>query len=352
MKLDEIFNVYAGVSANSMPKLSKVKRNEKYVAFLRPSKSMSGLLIGYVNEDLLTIKQRSKIVPAESIILATNGAGSHSYAYVYPERFLGNSDTLSLVPNGPLTLEEKIWYSMAITKNRYKFSYAYKPKGDRMIKSEFPSPDYVKARVENKKIEDVSNEPAFLFEDGYNMAVEYLNGGFDKEKFNKNYEYIIRDGFYIVNKHTDENMIELGKIFDCVPGLSASKAPKMLPYKKNEHYVAFLRPSKRMEGLLIGYIDEEKLSEEWRKKIVPANSIIVSTDGAGSHSYAHVYPERFLGNSNTLMLTPRSEYSDMSLYEKIWYSMAITKNRYKFSYAYKPKGNRMKDIKFPHPITE
>jgi hypothetical protein len=44
-----------------------------------------------------------------------------------------------------MTLQEKLYYSICITANRFKFSYGRKPKGDRLKDISIPStpPDFV-----------------------------------------------------------------------------------------------------------------------------------------------------------------------------------------------------------------
>ena len=37
----------------------------------------------------------------------------------------------------------------------------------------------------------------------------------------------------------------------------------------------------------------------------------------------------------------------MSIQEKLYYALCITKNRYKFSYGRKPKGERLKELLLP-----
>jgi hypothetical protein len=48
------------------------------------------------------------------------------------EPFAPNSDVVALIPKAPMTLAEKVFYAVAITQNRFKFSYGRKPKGERL----------------------------------------------------------------------------------------------------------------------------------------------------------------------------------------------------------------------------
>jgi hypothetical protein len=81
-----------------------------------------------------------------------------------------------------------------------------------------------------------------------------------------------------------------------------------------------------------------------KSHVFPKDTLYVSTDGQGSHSFAYVSVFEFVPNSNVSVLIPKRE---MSLQEKLYYAQCITKNRYKFSYGRKPKGARLKAIMLP-----
>ena len=85
------------------------------------------------------------------------------------------------------------------------------------------------------------------------------------------------------------------------------------------------------------------------KYIFPAETLYVSTNGQGSHTYAYVSTFNFVPNSDVSVLLPKRA---MSLQEKLYYAHCITNNRYKFSYGRKPKGNRLKSIMLPEYPTK
>jgi hypothetical protein len=94
-------------------------------------------------------------------------------------------------------------------------------------------------------------------------------------------------------------------------------------------------------GSIAGYVDTAYLDDKF---IFPANTLYVSTDGQGSHTYSYVSSFDFVPNSNVSVLIPKRK---MSLTEKIYYALCISANRCKFSYGRKPKGDRLKSILLP-----
>jgi hypothetical protein len=79
--------------------------------------------------------------------------------------------------------------------------------------------------------------------------------------------------------------------------------------------------------------------------IFPKNSLYVSTNGQGSHTYAYVSTFEFVPNTDVVVLQDRS--GKMTIFEKLFYAAAITHNRWLFSYGRKPKGKRLEHILVP-----
>ena len=81
------------------------------------------------------------------------------------------------------------------------------------------------------------------------------------------------------------------------------------------------------------------------KNIYPPNTLFVSTNGEGSHTYSYVSTSKFVANSDVTILLPKNK--NMPIEVKLFYSRCITANRYLFSYGRKPKGDKLKAIKLP-----
>lgn len=101
----------------------------------------------------------SKIFKPYTIYISTDGEGSHSYSYVSSFEFVPNSNVIALKEKITLTIQEKLFYAKCITNNRFKFSYARKPKESRIANLILPSQDSIPEFVYKKNIKTVSNTP-------------------------------------------------------------------------------------------------------------------------------------------------------------------------------------------------
>ena len=133
MKLSELFTVRNGIPTSGL-RLSPVARIG-HLAFLRPSSSQHKVIAGWIDPQYLSERQ---IYAADSLFVSTNGEGSHTYAYVFPNEFACNSDVSVLIPRSDMPLAHKVYYAKCITMNRFLFSYGRKPKGARLKAIELP----------------------------------------------------------------------------------------------------------------------------------------------------------------------------------------------------------------------
>lgn len=136
--LSELFTVENGVAATGLLR-SETKRSENWVPFIRPSYRQSTSIDAYVNKYLVP---QEKVYPKGTLYVSTNGQGSHTYSYVSATEFVPNSDVAVLKPKRDMTLREKLFYAMCISRNRYKFSYGRKPKGVKLESIMLPKSIY------------------------------------------------------------------------------------------------------------------------------------------------------------------------------------------------------------------
>lgn len=127
--------------------------NENFVRYIRPSQSYGGSIAGYIDSRFVDEKY---IHPTGTIYVSTDGQGSHTYSYVSSFDFVPNSNVTVLIPRRPMSHQEKLYYAICITKNRYKFSYGRKPKGYRLENVLIPSapPKFVYDDIFKKILKD------------------------------------------------------------------------------------------------------------------------------------------------------------------------------------------------------
>lgn len=136
--------------------------------------------------------------------------------------------------------------------------------------------------------------------------------------------------------------MRLDELFDVSNGV-VSSCLKILE-RHETGTIPFIRLASTQRRTVAGWVKRDSLNAE---NIYPKESLFVSTNGEGSHSYSYVSPFEFVPNSDVAVLTPKRE---MSLQEKIYFARCITMNRYRFSYGRKPKGERLKRIELPEII--
>jgi predicted RNA methylase len=134
----------------------------------------------------------------------------------------------------------------------------------------------------------------------------------------------------------------VNELFEMDNGYTASSF--RLSSRGTDSKVPLYRPTSDLQHLVAGWIEK---SRNLGKKIYKAGSIMVSTDGEGSHSYAYVTPTEFVPNSNTAVLKP---IAPMPLSFRLFISIAITNERWRYSYGRKPKGDRLKNLKLKIPV--
>lgn len=135
-------------------------------------------------------------------------------------------------------------------------------------------------------------------------------------------------------------LVQLDKLFHVKNGLASSQV-EVKEEPEFDTDIRYIRPSQSYAGSIAGYVDSLPIDDKY---IYHDNTIYVSTDGQGSHSYTYVSSFDFVPNSNVSVLIPKI---DMTLQEKIFYAICISTNRFKFSYGRKPKGDRLKEIMIP-----
>ncbi|MCX5673250.1 MAG: restriction endonuclease [Planctomycetota bacterium] len=151
LRVIDLFAVENGIPVAGLD-MSHAPHGEYSLAVLRPSHSFRKLIVGFANPSCVPAL---KIFQADSVVVSTNGEGSHTYSYVIPYAFAPNSDMCVLVPRHQMSLKAKLFYATAITTTRWRFSYGRKPKGQRLETLELPP---LPAWVEKCDLPDLQQE--------------------------------------------------------------------------------------------------------------------------------------------------------------------------------------------------
>lgn len=314
VSLSSLFFMKNGVASTGIERLP-FKKNENWIPYIRPSYRQDSSIDAYVNRNMFL---ESDVFPKETLYVSTNGQGSHTYSYVSACDFVPNSDVTVLIPKIEMSLEEKLFYAMCITGNRFKFSYGRKPKGQKLAELMLPC----------------------------KLSVDFVSVDFHKVK-SKMLQNLDLNALKIKERRKEDRavIIPLSSLFDLKNGV-ASSGVKRIPYKKNGNWIPYIRPSYRQSTSIDAYVNKNMFAED---DIYPKGTLYVSTNGQGSHTFSYVSVSEFIPNSDVTVLIPKRE---MTIKEKLFYAMCITHNRFKFSYGRKPKGQKLAEILIPSSITE
>lgn len=248
-------------------------------------------------------------LPAGTITVAGGGSVMESFLQVSP--YYSGRDLYYLTAKVPMTNEQKLFYCLCLRENKYKFSYG-RQSNVTLPDLQIPALDSIPDYVNNFSLKEY----------GKNMLRQV-------ELPENNMRY----------KQTGRT-IPLGQLFTVISGLASSQTIRS-KVKESANWIPYIRPSYRQETSVDAYVNKNAVPSE---KVFPANTLYVSTDGQGSHTFSYVSTFEFVPNSNVSVLIPKR---DMGLQEKLYYAGSITNNRYKFSYGRKPKGERLKAVMLP-----
>lgn len=249
------------------------------------------------------------VFPAGVLTVAVGGSVLETFLQMEP--FYTGFHVMVLFPKVAMSTAEKLYYCLCIRANRKKYSYgrqANETLPDLLIPTLDSVPDYVRS-----------------------MSLKRYG-----EKMIRSVNFPPDTSSYPDSKKT----VPLGNLFQLVNGVASSEVFR-IPEPISDQWVPYIRPSYRQESSIDAYVNKNLVSAE---KIFPAKTLYVSTNGQGSHTYSYVSATEFVPNSDVTVLLPKRE---MSLQEKLYYAMCITKNRYKFSYGRKPKGRRLRELLLP-----
>ena len=248
-------------------------------------------------------------IPAGTISLA--GGGSVMEAFLQLDPYYSGRDLFYLTPKVEMSSEVKLYYCLCLRRNKYRFSYG-RQANETLADLPIPTLDSLPAYVRSMSLKRYGEEII--------RSVEFPP---DTSSYPEN-----------------ERALPLGSLFQLVNGIASSQVLRVSEPISGQ-WIPYIRPSYRQENSIDAYVNRNLVPAE---KVFPSGTLYVSTNGQGSHTYSYVSTTEFVPNSDVTVLLPKRA---MSLQEKLYYAMCITKNRYKFSYGRKPKGRRLQEVLLP-----
>lgn len=307
MKLNELFDIRNGIASTGIS-ISPIPLDNS-IPYLRPSSTQQRTIAGWI---LKTSIAKKNIYPEGSLIVSTNGEGSHSYSYVSQFEFACNSDVAVLIPKRTMTVKEKIFYARCITMNRYKFSYGRKPKGERL-----------------KQIDLPDKVPSWIFD----IEIDGMWGGLERLQ-NLSSQLPPQMG-----KIQASNLVCIQDIFDVRYGHSLELNRLQLRSRKDGG-IPFI--SRKMgDNGIAAYVAPVNGVDP-----APAGELSCALSGNGVLSTFYQESSFYTG-FHVACLKPKVS---LNIEELLYYCSCIWHNRYRFSYG-RQANRTLKNLLIPSPET-
>lgn len=247
--------------------------------------------------------------PAGLITVSLGGTYLLS-AFVQPGEFYTAQNIKVLRPKEAMSFSEKAYYCACISANRFKYSThgreANRSFHTLLVPNRASVPSWARSAKQGKvsvglTVTDLSPKP----------------------------------------KTFSRTEIPLIELFEPSIGINPASIPTE-EMRLDKTYIPVIRPSKTQAASSVEFVSSRDVDPDL---IFPKGTLYVSTNGQGSHTYAYVSTSDFVPNTDVTVLKDRS--GRMGIFEKLFYAMAITRNRRLFSYGRKPKGRRLEQMLLP-----
>lgn len=256
-------------------------------------------------------------IPAGTISVACGGSVLESF--LQSEPYYSGRDLFYLTAKTDMSDELKLFYCHCLRMNKFKYSYG-RQANMTLPYLHVPCLEDAEEFVKGLSIQKTKKQ-----------MIQRLNIKELKEQTRL--------------KGNKMEFASLSYLFELKNGI-ASTGIDRIPYKRNENWIPYIRPSYRQSTSIDAYVNRNMFMDD---EVYPKNTLYVSTNGQGSHTFSYVSVGDFVPNSDVTVLIPKRV---MTLKEKLFYAMCITHNRFKFSYGRKPKGQKLAEILIPIRMTE
>ena len=289
MKLNEIFDVLNGSSLD-LNKMTHVSYNDPTgVNFVSRSAKNQGV-VAYV-------KQIKKKEPFHAGLISVALGGSVLSAFVQQYKFYTGEHMRVLSPKNDLTLNEKLFYCICITANKYRYSYGRQ--ANKTLNS-IELPDDIPSWVKKIELGEINNSQESVSQKDVKLVVEKW------KPFRYDQVFEIKKGKRVTNSSMKE-----GKI------------PCIRPIDDNNGVYKFIdiKPNHKKNTITVNY--------------------------NGSVGEAFYQPKQYFALDDINVLY--SKNSDFNVYVAMFLITLIKAEKYRFSYGRKWHKERMKKsiIKLP-----
>ena len=208
MKISDLFNLKYGVNLELLR--CEETTDSDGVNFVARTSQNNGVVA--------RVKPIESIIPQKAGTLSCATSGSVLSTFVQDEPYYSGRDLYVLTPKIDLTKEQKMFYAMVITQNKYRYSYGRA--ANKTLKDiEIPSLDECNATIGNYKINPIKsvlngkNSPTLNMQEWKEFKLSYVFTNIENCKCSSA-EELLEDGsdlFYIGAKKNDNGVMRLVK---------------------------------------------------------------------------------------------------------------------------------------------
>jgi hypothetical protein len=316
--LNEIFEVEYGNKFD----LNKMEEDgDSEIAFVSRSAKNNGVSA--------KVKKVDGIVPYEKGCLTVALGGSIGSTFIQETVFYTGQNVAVLKPKEKLSTFVKLFIATIIKLESDTRFVAFGRELNTHIKTDFG----IKLPVKNDK-------PDFEFIENH-MSSIYKKIAPSIKRLSVKQKQFLKNNLVKLSAIKNNENVRLDSIFEIKNGVASSKVNRV-EQRSSDFPVPYIRPSKSQFSSIDMFINP--IEDGVENFVFSKETLYVSTNGEGSHSYSYVSTEEFVPNSDVSVLIPKEK---MDLDTKLLYAMIITYNRFRFSYGRKPKGEMLASLQVP-----
>lgn len=243
--------------------------------------------------------------PMYKNVISVARTGSIGSSFYHPYSCVINSDCIVLEPKQKFTDEQMLVFVTLLRKNIYRYSYARKVTPERLLATEIS--------------------------DDFNHILKNINIA---EKIAKLSKSVSNKKFSISDQKWE--WFKYSEVFEVIKG-HYNNRPEL-----NENGIPFISATENNNGIT-NYVVSDGT------KIFPAKSITVSNDGSVGNAFYQEKEFTCSHSVNVIRIHPKYK-KGLNQYIALFLIPLIQKEKYRFSYGFKWRIERMKESKIKLPV--